>query len=91
MAILYYSMIPFLTLAVLVSIATDPKAWRPVTIVRQTIGVFRGPLMRGLMNELRVYMKRGFHPDDVDTNALLEHWQQELFGKESGVLLDRVK
>jgi uncharacterized protein len=91
MAILYYGMIPFLAAAVLVSIATDPGAWRPITVVRQTVGVFRGPLMRGLMKEIRVYMTRGFHPDDIDTTALLEHWQRELFGTDTGTLVDRVK
>lgn len=91
MAILYYSMYPVLTAGVLISIATDPKAWRPITVARQTIGLFRGPLLRGLLKDLRVYMKRGFHPDDIDTNALLEHWQKELFGTDTGALLDRVK
>ncbi|MBJ8344692.1 metal-dependent hydrolase [Antrihabitans sp. YC2-6] len=91
MAFLYYAMIPFLTAAVLVSIATDPAAWRPIKVARQTIGLFRGPLLRGLMPELRVYMKRGFHPDDVDTSALLEQWQRQLFGTDAGSLVDRVK
>ncbi|MGV0586828.1 metal-dependent hydrolase [Mycobacteroides chelonae] len=91
MALLYYSMIPVLTVAVLASIATDPAGWRPITVARQAVGFFRGPIMRGLMGDLRIYMKRGFHPDDVDTTALLEKWQRELFGAESGALLDRMK
>ena len=42
------------------------------------------------MGDLAVYMKPGFHPDDNDTTALLEHWQRELFG-DQGALLDRIK
>ncbi|NNH72768.1 metal-dependent hydrolase [Nocardia uniformis] len=90
MAFLYYFVMPFLTIAVLASIASDRTAWRPITVARQLIQVFRGPFVRGLSAELRAYMRQGFHPDDVDTSALLAQWHERLFGS-SGELLDRVK
>lgn len=80
MALAYSLTIPLVTLAVLVSIATDPWGWRPRTVLRQMFEIFRSPLIKGLMADLRVYMRPGFHPDDVDTTALVAQWSQELFG-----------
>jgi uncharacterized protein len=90
MAIMYGLTIPVVTVGVLLSIATDPRGWRPIKVARQTRGIFRGPLVKGLMADLRVYMKRGFHPDDVDTGGLAERWRQELFGAE-GALVGHLK
>ena len=52
--------------------------------------LFTGPVFKGLMPELAKYMRPGFHPDDIDTTALLERWQDELFGVD-GVLVDHLK
>ncbi|MFH5229341.1 metal-dependent hydrolase [Antrihabitans spumae] len=90
MAFMYFFTIPFVSAGVLASILTDPSAWRPITVTRQAVDVYRGPLVRGLMADLRKYLKPGFHPDDIDTNEVLEKWQRELFGTD-GVLQDRVK
>ena len=49
-------------------------------MLRQTYGVFRGPLVRGILGEIHEYLRRGFHPDDVPTEELLERWQHDLFG-----------
>jgi predicted metal-dependent hydrolase len=90
MRLMYYVTIPLVTGGVVLSVLTDPRGWRPIAVARQTLEIFRGPLLRGFMAEIRPYMRRGFHPDDIDTTAALELWQRELFGVE-GVLLDRVK
>ena len=90
MAFMYVFTIPFVSAGVLASILTDPSAWRPIRVARQAVEVYRGPLVRGLMADLRKYLKPGFHPDDIDTNAVLEKWQRELFGAD-GILQDRVK
>jgi uncharacterized protein len=87
---MYYLTIPFVTAAVAVSILMDPTAWRPIKVLRQTWGVFRGPLLRGFMPEIREYLRPGFHPDDVQTGELLARWQRELFGAE-GELVDYVR
>ncbi|AGP63672.1 metal-dependent hydrolase [Mycobacterium intracellulare subsp. yongonense 05-1390] len=80
MGVLYVLAVPVITIGVLLSIATVPKDWHPIKVARQARAVFRGPLLKGLIADLRIYMKPGFHPDDVDTCALLNKWQQELFG-----------
>jgi predicted metal-dependent hydrolase len=90
MAFMYLFTIPFVTAGVALSVLSDPKGWRPVKVTRQTLRIFRGPMLGGLMAEIRPYMRRGFHPDDIDTDAALELWQKQLFGSE-GALLDRVK
>lgn len=90
MGVTYVLTIPVVTGGVVLSIMTDPSGWRPITVLRQTIGVFRGPLLKGVMADLRKYMRPGFHPDDIDTTELLEKWRQDLFGNR-GALVDYVK
>jgi predicted metal-dependent hydrolase len=87
---MYYLTIPLVTAAVMFSILLDPTAWRPIKVLRQTYGVFRGPLLRGILAEIHEYLRPGFHPDDVLTDDLLERWQRELFGAD-GELADYVR
>ncbi|MGW5109726.1 metal-dependent hydrolase [Nocardia sp. NPDC004123] len=89
MAGMYVFTIPVVSLGVLASILGDPRSWRPVQVARQSIRLYRGPIVKGLLKEMRPYMRPGFHPDDIDTNALLERWRRELFGTD-GELLDRI-
>ncbi|MEV6774145.1 metal-dependent hydrolase [Nocardia sp. NPDC051030] len=89
MAGTYAFTIPVVSLGVAASILSDPRSWRPIKVVRQSIRLYRGPIVKGLMKEIRPYMRPGFHPDDIDTNALLERWRRELFGAH-GELLDRL-
>lgn len=74
----------------LASMATDPGARNPVRAIRQTVKLFRGPLFRGIVPELALYLKPGFHPNDVYTDDMLDHWQTELFGP-GGRLVDHLK
>ncbi len=90
MRVAYVLTIPVATAGVMLSILTDPAGWHPIRVLRQTIGVFLGPLLKGVMADLRKYMKPGFHPDDIDTGELLEKWRAELFGTE-GALVDHLK
>lgn len=90
MRVMYAFTIPVVTVGVSLSIATDPRGWRPIRVARQTRDVFRGPLVNGLMADLRKYMKPGFHPDDIDTGPLVEQWRTELFGAE-GELVGHLK
>ncbi|MEZ0367254.1 metal-dependent hydrolase [Mycobacterium sp. pUA109] len=78
--------VPALILALTVALARDPVARRhPIRVVRQAYALFTGPVFEGLMSELAKYMRRGFHPDDIDTRALLETWREELFGPYGGL------
>ncbi|WP_280265034.1 metal-dependent hydrolase [Nocardia wallacei] len=82
---------PLTMISLAASLGSDPVARRrPVTLARQARELFRGPLFRGLAWDLARYTRPGFHPDDIDTGALLEHWQRELFGA-GGELVDHVK
>ena len=78
---MYFLTIPVVTAAVALSILLDPTVWpRPITVLRQTYGVFRGPLLRGFLGEIAEYLRPGFHPDDVPTEELLARWRHDLFG-----------
>ena len=46
-------------------------------------------LNRKVRARIADYNRRGFHPDDHDTDALLAKWREELFG-EAGTLVDRL-
>ncbi|MGX1809517.1 metal-dependent hydrolase [Nocardia sp. NPDC055321] len=89
MAGTYAVTIPVVSVGVLASILSDPRSWRPIKVVRQSIRLYRGPIVKGLMKEIRPYMRPGFHPDDIDSTELLEHWRRALFGAD-GELLDRI-
>lgn len=91
MAVLIPVLLLLLSTVLAYSVARDPEARRqPVRLVRETYRLYRGPIFRGLISELRKYLRPGFHPDDIDTNALLQQWQEELFGAE-GTLVDYVR
>ncbi|MUM19789.1 metal-dependent hydrolase [Mycobacterium sp. CBMA271] len=86
------AVVPPLTLTILAgSLLSDPVARRqPLRLIKEARGLFRGPLFRGLAGDVRKYLRPGFHPDDIDTDALLQRWQTELFGSD-GVLVDHLK
>ncbi|MGH3723974.1 MAG: metal-dependent hydrolase [Mycobacterium sp.] len=86
------ALIPPLTLTILAgSLLSDPVARRqPLRLIKEARGLFRGPLFRGLLGDVRKYLRPGFHPDDIDTEALLQRWQTELFGSQ-GILVDHLK
>ncbi|HTM85992.1 MAG TPA: metal-dependent hydrolase [Mycobacterium sp.] len=91
MAFLIATTVPATLLAVAVSLARDPLARRhPVRLAREGRALLRGPFFNGLLRDQLRYLKPRFHPDDVDTTALLEHWQHKLFGA-GGTLVDHLR
>lgn len=85
--------VPFATAGSWFSIAwSDPDGRRqPGRVLRETLGLIRGPLLNdGMIGRLAVYMKKDFHPDDLDTDTLLDQWRAELFGAD-GTLVDHLK
>ncbi|MEB3031167.1 metal-dependent hydrolase [[Mycobacterium] nativiensis] len=91
MAFLIATTVPATLLAVAVSLARDPLARRhPVRLLKEGRGLLRGPFFSGLLRDLLRYLRPGFHPDDVDTTALLELWQRKLFG-DGGTLVDHLR
>lgn len=91
MAVLLAVMIPLTTVLLVVALARDPIARRrPLRLVHEAYDLYRGPFFKGMIGQLARYLRPGFHPDDIDTTALLEQWREELFGSE-GVLVDHLK
>jgi len=83
--------LPFVLSSLAVSVACDRDARRrPLRLARETHRLLTGPLFRGLTPKLAQYLRPGFHPDDIDTTALLDRWRAELFGTD-GALLDHLK
>lgn len=77
------SVVVFTTLSLL----RDRSTYNPLRLVRSLWALRRSPfLKRSVRRRLRQYNKVGFHPNDVDNSALLEHWRPELFG-ETGQLV----
>lgn len=80
-----------LAAAVTVSIACDPAA-RKRGALRKSLRDFRqSPILsRELWEELKAYDRKGFHPSDRDTSALVAEWREKLFGAE-GTLNDKLR
>lgn len=73
------------------SLLRDRAAYNPIRLVRSLAALPRLPfLSRAVQRRVAAYNKQGFHPDDTDNSALLEHWTAELFG-ENGSLVDHLR
>lgn len=84
--------LPFIVLSSWASIALTDKVGRrqPLRVLRETVRMVRGPLFHGFYAAMKPYKRKGFHPDDIDTNALMAQWQDKLFGT-GGELVDHLK
>ena len=77
------------TLLVGLSLLRDPAIWRPKNL-KAAWGLRHTSLFsKQTWRTLNAYDKRGFHPDDFDTDELCETWRAELFGRE-GYLNDKL-
>ena len=76
-----YSFVTAVTLMVTASLLRDPETYKR-GVFRQSFKRFRkSPVMsRKIWNTLKDYNRADFHPDDYDTDALLDQWRTELFG-----------
>ncbi|MDX1878819.1 metal-dependent hydrolase [Mycolicibacterium sp. 141076] len=84
-------LLPVTLVSLAVSVGSDPVARRrPDRLVRETYELFTGPIFKGLLPDLAVYLRPGFHPDDVDTTALAQQWRDTLFGAD-GILVDHLR
>ncbi|WP_280410151.1 metal-dependent hydrolase [Nocardia brasiliensis] len=87
MATLVALTVPFTAVSLTISLSRDPDARRyPLSLAKEALTLFRGPVFRGLGRELVLYLRPGFHPDDIDSRELLQRWQQELFGAEGSLV-----
>jgi predicted metal-dependent hydrolase len=79
-----------MTVQVMIALALDRDTYRGLNLFRSLRRLRRAPFMRlAIWRQLRDYNRRGFHPDDSDTNALVERWRDELFGT-NGTLNDKL-
>lgn len=91
MAVVIAATVPLIALGLALSLAGDPAARRqPLRTLRGITTLYRGPFFRGFLRDAAVYLRPGFHPDDVDTVALLDLWRSRLFGSE-GTLNDHLR
>ncbi|MEV4206560.1 metal-dependent hydrolase [Nocardia salmonicida] len=73
------------------SMLGDRATYNPIRLVRSLAAIPHSPfLTRAVQRRVGAYTKRGFHPDDSDNTALLEHWTAALFG-EKGTLVDHLR
>lgn len=80
-----------LVLGTIVSLALDPAS-RDLPRLRRSFRRFRrNPMVsKRVWRRIGEYNRRGFHPEDRDTTALLEQWRETLFG-EQGELNHKLK
>lgn len=79
-----------MTTEVLVSLAGDPATYERGRL-RDSFRRFRRTpmLRREVWDQLRDYDRPDFHPDDRDTDELVEFWREALFG-EDGSMVDKL-
>jgi len=90
MVMLRYGFVLGMAAQVAVSLAGDPAAREPGRLKASWRRFRRSPLVsREIWDQLRDYDRRDFHPDDRDTEALVQEWGELLFG-EHGTLNDKL-
>jgi predicted metal-dependent hydrolase len=72
------------------SILGDPATYRPGVLARSLVFARRSPIFTAkTWGRLAAYNRRGFHPDDRDTSALVAEWRELLFG-DDGEMVDKL-
>jgi predicted metal-dependent hydrolase len=90
MNVLRYGFVVGMAVQVAISMLFDRATYRRGNLRRSWRTFRRSPIMRReLWDQLRDYNRPDFHPDDRDTNHLVERWRNELFG-EHGTLNDKL-
>ncbi|MEO5876036.1 MAG: metal-dependent hydrolase [Streptosporangiaceae bacterium] len=75
----------------LMSLALDRAAYNPFRLFPSLWKLRRSPwLQPEVFRQIKDYNRPGFHPDDHDTNALVQEWKHRLFGAD-GALAERMK
>ena len=88
MTFLRWGFVLGMVLQTTVSLLGDRDTYRPRVFFKSLGRFLRSPVVSGkVWRQLKDYNRPDFHPDDSDTNALVERWEAELFG-EQGTLND---
>lgn len=93
--VMHASTVGFLGAVVIGTLASMLLDWRtyrhPIRTVRSVRDLRHSIFLRkDTVARIYDYHRRDFHPDDHESDHLLAHWREELFGT-SGSLADRVK
>lgn len=79
-----------LAVQVVASMLRDRDTYRPRRLWASLQYARRSPLFsKSVWRALKEYDREGFHPDQHDTDAVVDEWRTRLFG-EAGVLNDRL-
>jgi predicted metal-dependent hydrolase len=90
MNILRYGFVALLVVQIFFSLLLDRETYKPGRLRRSLKRLRTSPLLtREMWEQLRDYNRPDFHPDDRDTDALVEHWRNRLFG-DNGSLNDKL-
>ena len=85
-----YGFVLAMAAQMIVSLLGDRATYRPGNLRRSWRTFRRSPVLsKEIWIQLRDYNRPDFHPDDSDTNELVERWRKELFG-EYGTLSDKL-
>lgn len=83
MAVAVAMLAPSVLGGMVLSLATDRDAWRPLRLVRSFRRLGNSALgSRSFLRDLLSYERPGFHPDERNIDSLLQRWNDELFGPE---------
>ncbi|MEU0497688.1 metal-dependent hydrolase [Mycobacterium sp. NPDC006124] len=67
------------------SLAFDRATYNPIRLARSLNNLRRSPMFSTEARRRFIsYTGPGFHPDDWDSTAILEHWSKELFDENGG-------
>ncbi len=78
-----FSFVLVMGLAVFASLAGDRRTYRPGVLRKSWKRLMASPMFdKELWDQLREYDRPGFHPNDRNTDQLVEAWRSELFGAE---------
>ncbi|MGH9184950.1 MAG: metal-dependent hydrolase [Acidimicrobiales bacterium] len=76
-------LLPSVVGGLVLSLLGDRDTWNPFRLARSLRRFGRTPIARGsFVRDLLAWNRPGFHPDQRNIDALLEHWNAELFGPE---------
>ena len=90
MNVITFGFIVGMTVQVMASLALDRSTYNPAVLLRSLARLRKAPYMKvAVWRQLREYNRKGFHPDDRDTNALVSEWRETLFGS-AGSLNDKL-
>jgi len=85
---LRYGFVAGMAVQILISLAFDKETYKPGKLRASWQKFKKSPVMqKKIWDQLKDYNRPDFHPDDSDTDALVEEWRAKLFGAE-GTLND---